>query len=56
MARIWKFGIHWSPPDEISREGTWVIFYECWMYADGSLIKTIWQAITNWKDDRHLVG
>lgn len=53
---IGRIKFHYSPPGEISEFGTWVIFHECWMYCNGGLLATIWQAATEWKNDRHLVG
>lgn len=40
----------------ISPKPIWVCFESCWMYEDYSLLKLIWIIITEWRNDRHLVG
>lgn len=34
----------------------WVLIYDCYMVCDHSLIKLLWTAIKEYKDDTHLVG
>lgn len=48
--------LHWSPPGEISANGCWVFFDGPWMYVGDTLRALVWQMVTEWRHDRHLVG
>lgn len=39
----------------ISEEPCWVLFYDCYGHFNTSLIKLLWEAATEYMDDRHLV-
>jgi len=43
-------------PGVISPGTCWVLSCGCYMYIRPTLIGTLWQALTQWRDDRHLVG
>lgn len=40
----------------ISKKDCWVCFHSCYMYIADTLMELIWVIITEWKQDRHLVG
>lgn len=41
-------------PEEDGR--IWVLFYDSHMHCNHSLLKLLWEAAREYKDDRHLVG
>ena len=43
-------------PGALSPGTCWVLVHSCYMYTRPTLIGTLWQALTQWCDDRHLVG
>jgi hypothetical protein len=34
----------------------WLGMYGCWLHIDDTLLGLIWQMITEFKHDRHMVG
>ena len=34
----------------------WVAVHSCWMHTGSSFFDVAWNVITEWKNDRHLVG
>jgi hypothetical protein len=34
----------------------WILFYDCYMVCDTSLLRLLWKAVKEYKDDIHLVG
>lgn len=40
----------------ISPGPCWVITYDCYMHCDENLLRLLWNVITEYKHDRHLVG
>ena len=34
----------------------WILFYDCYMHDNHSLLKLLWEAAKEYKNDRHLVG
>ena len=48
--------VFWSPPGEISRDGCWVCFESCFMFTGSSLLGLLWQVVTEWRNERHLIG
>ena len=42
-----------SPPED---GPIWIIFYDCYMQTDHSLLGLLWQLITEHHSDHHLVG
>jgi len=43
-------------PGVISKDTCWVLFYDCYGVFDTSLIRLLWTAIKEYKEDQHLVG
>ena len=43
-------------PGVISKDTCWVLFYDCYGVFDTSLIRLLWKAIKEYKEDQHLVG
>jgi len=50
------FMLFQEAPGVISKDPCWVLFYDCYGVFDTSLIRLLWTAIKEYKDDRHLVG
>jgi len=50
------FMLFQEAPGVISKDPCWVLFYDCYGIYDTSLIRLLWTAIKEYKDDRHLVG
>ena len=40
----------------ISAGPCWVIFVGCYMYIGDTLLGALWQCVTEYQDDKHLVG
>jgi hypothetical protein len=40
----------------ISPAPIWICFHSCYMYNGDTLAKCLWAVISQWKDDRNLVG
>lgn len=55
MKILW-FYITKEKPGVISENSCWVITYQCWLHTGVSLIDVLWNVITEYKNDRHLVG
>lgn len=36
--------------------GSWIIIHEAYMYAEYSLLKTFWSFVTEYQNDKFLVG
>lgn len=34
----------------------WICFHSYYMYTGNTLIKLIWQIITEWNNDKHSIG
>lgn len=51
-----KMRIWYSSPGEISANGCWVGTHSCYLYTHDKLLGLLWQIITEWKNDRHVVG
>lgn len=49
--RVWR-----SKPKEISPDPTWCCYSAGYLYIHDWLIGLVWQVLTEWKHDRHLVG
>ena len=53
------FSLFLEAPGVISPEENgpiWVLIYDAYMHCDHSLIKLLWTAAKEYKNDRHLVG
>lgn len=53
------FRLFREDPGVISREEDgplWIIFYDCYMHSNHSLLRLLWEAVKEYKNDRHLVG
>ena len=48
--------IHKEKAGVISPDECWVIFHGCWMYTGDTLRQALWQMISEYRSDRHLVG
>ena len=48
------FHLFQEAPGVISPEPCWVLFYDCYAIYDTSLIRLLWTAIKEYKDDKHL--
>lgn len=40
----------------ISPGPCWVCIYGCYLHADENLFRLLWSVITEYKNDKHLVG
>lgn len=40
----------------ISEKPVWVAIHDAYLYTNDTIIGLIWVLITEWKNDRHLVG
>ena len=40
----------------ISTGPCWVCIYDCYLHADENLLRLLWSVITEYKNDKHLVG
>ena len=45
-----------DPGGMISEGPIWILFEDCYMYTDSSLVRLVWIVLTQWRHDRHLVG
>lgn len=43
-------------PGIISEEPVWVLFWGPYMHINASLLGLAWEFITEYQDDRHLIG
>jgi len=43
-------------PGVISPGHIWVGMYDCYMHYNESLWKLVWEMVTQYRDDHHLVG
>lgn len=48
--------IYHSNGKEISVNPTWVCSYSCYLHTNDSLLGLLWSVITEYKNDKHLVG
>ena len=48
--------VYKNEPGLISKDVCWSIIHQGYLYIDDTLFKTIWQFLTEYKNDRHLVG
>lgn len=48
--------LQWSPPGEISEDGCWVIWHREFMYIASSRLGVLWQFLTEYGHDRHMIG
>lgn len=53
---MWHRLPFWSPPGEISAHGCWVLVDVPWLYCHDTFVGLLWQILTEWRQDRHLVG
>lgn len=51
-----KFRIFKSKRGEIGPESYWCCIYDCYFHTNNSLLHLIYEIITEWKNDKHLVG
>ena len=51
-----KFPIRREKAGVIGDKPMWVCCYSCYLYADESLLRLLWQVITEYKSDNYLVG
>lgn len=49
--KIWR-----SKPGEIGPDRHWCATYSCYLHIEDSLFGLLWNLVTEWEDDRHLVG
>lgn len=54
--KLFGFTIYREKPGVISKGPCWVCFYGYWMHADYPFWRLIWNVVTEFKNDRHLVG
>jgi len=43
-------------PGIISKDSCWIIYKGNFMYIHTYLLGAIWQMITNWNNEKHLIG
>lgn len=54
--RLFGFIVEKEKPGVISPGACWVCFYGCWMHTGETLASLLWNVVTEFKADRHLVG
>lgn len=55
--RIGPFCVSWEPAGVVSECACWLITHRCWMYGPSrTLRQCVWEMLTQWQHDRHLVG
>lgn len=40
----------------ISKEPVWVCIHDSYLYIEDTLPRLVWKVITEWKNDKHIVG
>jgi hypothetical protein len=53
--RIGKLGIERDTDSVMSNNG-WIGWWSYYLYIDDTLLGLVWQMITEFKDDKHMVG
>lgn len=56
MLRLFGFGIFREKPGVISKDAVWVCFYSHYIHTGDTLASLLWDVVTEYKNDRHLVG
>lgn len=56
VMRIGNFVIYKEKANVISHEPIWIIFQSFYMYSSPYFIGVWWQMITEWQNERHIVG
>lgn len=54
--RIFGFYIHRIEAGQISEGPCWACWYGCWGHFTDGFFELIWNVITEYKHDRHLIG
>ena len=54
---VFGIGLYKEPPFVLAPYPIWVVLdVRGYLYADKTLLKTLWVTVTEWRDERHLIG